>query len=48
MIYTFTNYDLDEELEVKADTFDEAAFIMFGGEHALDPIDWELTYEEAE
>ena len=47
MIFTFTNYDLDEELEVEADSFDEACNIMFSGEHALDPNDWELTDTEA-
>ena len=47
MTFTFTNYDLDEELEVEADSFEEASHIMFSGEHALDPTDWELTDTEA-
>ena len=46
MTFTFTNYDLDEELEVEADSFEEASHIMFAGEYALDPKDWELTDTE--
>jgi hypothetical protein len=41
--WVFTNLQTDEELEVDADGFDEACNIMFSGEHALEPNDWELT-----
>lgn len=46
MTYTFTNLVLDEELEVEAASFEEATHIMFSGEYALNPKDWELTYTE--
>jgi hypothetical protein len=41
--WIFNNPETGEELEVDAEGFDEACNIMFSGEHALNPNDWELT-----
>lgn len=43
--YVFINTK-GEELEVDCDGFEEACHIMFSGDYALDPKDWELDRTE--
>ena len=43
LTYEFTHIDGDDTLEVAAESFEEASHIMFSGEYALNPEDWELT-----
>ena len=41
--WVFTHVSADECVEVDAETFDEACYILFSGSHGLNAEDWELT-----
>ena len=43
LTYSFINTQGDE-LEVEAESFEEACHLMFGGSDALDPKHWEFQY----
>ncbi len=43
LTWEFTHVSGDGTIEVDADSFDEASYLMFGGITGLNPEDWELT-----